>query len=325
MAVFIPKGRSQYYMSFRINGKQIFRSTRTRDKAEAERVERETVAEMEANPSDLVRLSDAIRLLYQEKWQHNKDGTQALTRANVCCKVLEDPPLEEVTQRDVETVKAALLAKGLAPRTVNGHLASLRTVLRAAARDWEVITRAPKVSLLKTSQGRTRVITPEEETRLLDYLEGIGDPLHCMVRDITIVLLETGMRLGEVLNLTWAHVNLQENTLLVRADQAKSGKARLVPMSTRCKEVIASCRNTGDVLFPVRKEYVSRIYKRFRDAAGLDDGFVPHACRHTAASRLLNSGATLFHVQRLLGHASIGVTVGIYGHLDLSELRRLLN
>jgi integrase len=143
------------------------------------------------------------------------------------------------------------------------------------------------------------------------------------VRDITIVLMETGMRLGEVLNLTNAHVDLDEDTLLVKADQSKSGKARLVPMSSRCREVIKA-RNTAGKLFPVRKEYVSRIYKRFREAAGLDDGFVPHACRHTCASRLLNGGATLFHVQRLLGHASIGVTVGIYGHLDLSELRRLL-
>lgn len=326
MAVFIPKGRNCYYMAFRAeSGKQIFRSCKTTIKADAEQIEREARAALAtAADSSVVHLADAIQLVYDERWSHTTDGTQALTRAQVCCTLLDNPPISAVTSRDVETVKSQLLRKGLAAPTVNGHLAALRTVLRTAARDWEVIDKAPKVALLPTKGGRTRVISPDEESRLLEYLEGQGDDLHCTVRDVVVVLIETGMRLGEVLNLTGQHVDLPGETLLVRHDQAKSGKARLVPMSTRCKEVIAR-RHTPDKLFPIRKEYVSRIFKRFREVAGIvDEGFIPHACRHTCASRLLNSGASLFHVQRLLGHASINVTVGVYGHLDLSELRRLL-
>lgn len=337
MAVFIPKDRDCYYMSFRVNGKQIFRSCKTKSKKEAEAVERRVRTELESKPSSTalegsIPLSGAIQVLYEERWCQNRDGDQARKRAEVCCEILGDPPLDKVDRSAIQTVKDALMKSNKAPSTVNGHLAALRTVLKVACEDWGVLARVPKVKMVAQPQGRTRVISADEEQALLSYLrKGVtcAGPANRYgeVHDVTIVLMETGMRLGEVLALTKEHVNLNNMTLQVQPEDAKSGKPRLVPMTQRCHAVIQRCLDDGGLLFKVRKDYVSRIWKRARAAIGVGDDpeFVPHACRHTVASRLLNSGRSIYQVQQLLGHSSIQVTVNMYGHLDVAGLHRLVN
>src|SRR4051812_10938053 len=89
----------------------------------------------------------------------------------------------------------------VSPATVNRELATLRRMLRVAE-TWKEIVRAPRVTLLKGERERDFVLTRNLEPV---YLSICPQPLH----DIAVLILETGLRIGEALNLDWADVRLE--------------------------------------------------------------------------------------------------------------------
>ncbi len=138
----------------------------------------------------------------------------------------------------------------------------------------------------------------------------------------------TGLRLGEICNLRWKHVDLESRRLTVAntADKAtKSGKERSVPLTGRALAMIkdlqeASGFGPNNVVFstgdkrPLDGDYVSKQFRRYRKLAELDDAFCFHSLRHTCASWLVMKGVSLYVVKEILGHSSIEVTQR-YAHL----------
>ena len=106
--------------------------------------------------------------------------------------------------------------------------------------------------------------------------------------------------------------------------ESKNGRARTVPMTTRAYEVIERRRKTehaknkGPFSFWHRKEVPLTQLKRVQKALGLED-IVIHTLRHTFASRLVQRGVHLKHVQELMVHNSINTTM-IYAHLAPQDL-----
>jgi integrase len=131
--------------------------------------------------------------------------------------------LDEISAADVERFKTELAAERK-PATVNRHLACLKTLFSRAVRDEKARTNPVKaVRLFRENNARVRWLTPEEETTLLPV---VPEPY----RSLCLAAIYTGLRLGELLGLTWDRVDYRTGILTV--DRSKHGQTRRVPMNS---------------------------------------------------------------------------------------------
>jgi len=164
------------------------------------------------------------------------------------------------------------------------------------------------------SKGRTRYLTPEEETRLL---AGLPDGVK---RDAAMFLLDTGARVNEVLTLTWDDLAHHQALDRVTFYRTKNGRARTVPLTTRATDCLKRARAEGRHRpFPVRYHAFYIAFTKAKLAAGLGDDVVVHTTRHTLASRLVQRGFGIEKVQAWLGHSDISMTMR-YSHLAPNAL-----
>ena len=144
------------------------------------------------------------------------------------------------------------------------------------------------------------------------------------IQDIVIFALNMGLRIGEILSLTWKSGDLENDLLSVFAH--KTGKTRPVPIKKETKRILEfwTLGRKNDSLF-----YNHETGKPFVDLdAGLElacrkagiEGVTWHVMRHTFASRLVAAGVDIVTVQQLLGHSTITVTMR-YTHTNLTSKR----
>lgn len=139
------------------------------------------------------------------------------------------------------------------------------------------------------------------------------------LRDFVICLLDTGCRQSEIGQLIWKQVDFITNTIHVRRE--KTGREDILLMTERVQDILRRCyENKGEHEFvfcnqdggprKYRAEALNSAYQR----AGLHDVKGFHVLRHTHASRLAQTGVSLYKISRALGHADYQSTT-IYAHL----------
>jgi integrase len=146
----------------------------------------------------------------------------------VCRRIdsIDEAAIEDYVQRrgKVESRRGAPLSAG----SINRELATLRRLLRLA-HEWKEIQRIPRIRLLRGEHARESIMTPTQEKV---YFAACPSPLG----DVALLLLDTGLRLGEALSLEWAQVRLEPaqgakfGYLTVSSGKAKSKKSRNVPL-----------------------------------------------------------------------------------------------
>ena len=139
--------------------------------------------------------------------------------------------------------------KGVSGRTVNIELSLLRRMFNLGI-IWDKCGSNPvtKVKFYKEEPSKTRVLTEEEEHRLL---EASSDHL----KPIVITALNTGMRYGEILSLCWKDAYLEEGYINVA--QSKSGKSRQIPINNRLEEALKRLKLGSSVSNSVSSDYLS--------------------------------------------------------------------
>ncbi|MBV9068488.1 MAG: site-specific integrase [Acidobacteria bacterium] len=211
------------------------------------------------------------------------------------------------TERDTRTgkTKKVRVERQRSVATVNRELALLNRLFNVAFRQaWLLRNPFANGEPLTTPSGEThreRIITREEEARLLEACDAAG---RRHLRPIIICALDTGMRQGEIFKLTWNDVDLQRRTIHVRAFNTKTMRARQVAMTSRlyAELFMLASDHAGpeSSVFGVT-DNVKRSFDRVRTIAGLD-GVRFHDLRHTAATRLTRGHLSLPEVGRILGH-----------------------
>ena len=213
--------------------------------------------------------------------------------------------LADITPRIVERYKLMRVRK-VKPSTVNRELACLKHMFTMAIKWNQAATNPVKeVKLFREPNGSLRVLSSEEEEKLL----AVSAP-H--LKPIIITALNTGMRKGEILSLTWDRV---ENCV-VKVENTKNGECRTIPMNQRLTDTLNSlkiqseyvfCSKDGKQIKDMRKAFTNAIRR-----SGIDKCRF-HDLRHTFATRLVMAGADLSTVQELLGHKTITMTMR-YSH-----------
>jgi integrase len=227
-------------------------------------------------------------------------------------------------------------AGGRSGATLNRYLVALGALYTWARRN-RLVPRgfeSPTKHIEKhtESRGRVRYLSKDERERLLVACQGSAWPrLYLLV----LMALTTGARRGELLGLRWKDVDLDRGEAIIGEDAAtetKNGDARaliLLPqVAAELQRFAPKDATKSDALVFRSRLRPSQPYataEAFRDAmkaAGLKN-FRFHDCRHTAASYMAQSGASLLEIADTLGHRQLRM-VQRYAHLNTDSRRRLM-
>lgn len=237
--------------------------------------------------------------------------------------------LDEVEQSDIVAWLAAKIQEErYAPATVN-RLHVIFSYMYKLADRWGLpgSERNPLkgVPLRTPSSHRERYLTRDETQRLKAAVEASE---NTQLRFIVALLLFTGCRKREVLDLRWSDVDIERRVL--RVARSKSGRARHVPLSSAAVAVFEQIPRWEKCEFVLPNPRTLRPYTSFFNAwdtarrlADLKDVRV-HDLRHSAASNMVNAGQSLFSVQKILGHQQARTTQ-IYAHLSQEVLVQAAN
>ena len=220
--------------------------------------------------------------------------------------------LEEVVIDDVEAFLEHEQDRGLKITTVRLRLvhviAFLRFLVDRDIMDGRILKRKIK---LKVPDFLPRAIAPSDVRKLLRVAKEIRD------RALILILLRTGMRIGEVLRLDMRDLDVRDRKIHIYEGE-KNCKGRVVYLSDDAlmavKLWLKKRKDEKQYLFYGQKGMLCytaarNIFIRCLREAGLENkGYTIHSLRHTFASELLNAGMRLEYLQLLMGHHDIEVT-----------------
>ena len=201
--------------------------------------------------------------------------------------------------------------------TVNRYLASLGHALEVARREWEWTTENPvrRVSKLKEPRGRVRFLSEDERPRLLEACRSSRDR---RLYPLVLLALATGARRGELLRLKWQDIDLDRGIAVLH--ETKNDLRRSVPITGPASNALGELGRVrsmrSDLIFASSDG--STVFPRWAWQEALKsakvEGFRFHDLRHSAASYLAMSGATLAEIAAVLGHRTLSM-VKRYSHL----------
>ena len=230
--------------------------------------------------------------------------------------------LSQIKPLLIEDFKSERLETSTAT-TFNKYLELLKAALNRAV-EWDLIPEnaLTKMKSLKSQRARKiRFFTRDEIVEIVKSADSF-------LRNVIRIFLYTGMRLGELVHLTWSDIDFDNRLLHIQSKEQftpKSKKPRSIPINDQLHRILTKLPRAGKYVFDNGQDqplYRSQVYY---------DRFVTllrrlgmkgkvHDLRHTFASHLVMSGVNLRIVQKLLGHSSIVMTE-VYAHLSASSLQ----
>ena len=245
--------------------------------------------------------------------------------------------LNEIRRQEVLQFHAGLLDKlGKKDKTLShasaDHAVKLMRQMLNKAVEWEVIPVNPiaRIKLFNADNRMENYLGTVELQRLLEVLRTDANRSVC---NVALFLLSTGARLNEALDATWENIDRESRVWRIAAASSKSKRIRSVPLNDSALALLDQLgQNEADRksshLFISAKtgEHLGNIHKvwdRLRKKAELPKLRL-HDLRHQYASFLVNSGRTLYEVQKILGHSSHSVTER-YAHLSSKSLMDAAN
>jgi len=239
--------------------------------------------------------------------------------------------LDQITKDDIVSIHQGRRNQGGAPATANRLLVLVKYIFSLAVR-WEIsgVLKNPCTGIpqFEENNNRERYLTQEEAGRLYEAIQSSESK---MLKFIVPMLIFTGARKREVLDVRWSDIDFERRVWRIHVN--KSGKARHVPLSSGVIQLLSDVKQyhsvmlrgetSSDWIFPnprTGKPYIQIHYSwdTARKRAALP-GFRIHDLRHSFASFLINAGRSLYEVQKILGHTQIKTTQR-YSHLAQETL-----
>ena len=222
--------------------------------------------------------------------------------------------LEQLSREDIEAFVEALQDRGLKPTTVNTRLRNVYAFVRYLIIEykivsWELMERKIK---LKLPERLPRAIDPQHLDQLLAAID------NCRDRALILLLLRSGMRIGELRKCRVEDIDLYEQKILIYQSD-KTCVGRTVYYSADAQQALLAWLKVRDAhkqhLFygrgdkPLSYAAARCIFKKCLQKAGLQySDYTLHCLRHTFATDLLNATMPLECLRELLGHCSMEIT-----------------
>ena len=351
MSIFKPKYRDKdgalveanvYWYEFTYANKRIRESAKTTRKTIAVEAEKRRRLELERAYAGLpieaaamrintvLDCTKAYRVAYQQG-HREKSQTWVKERLPHVEKALGNVMLPDLTEERIRKYMQARKAEGAGGRTINMEVSMLA---RAIGKKWSILW--PKVKRNEEPTDTGRALTPEEEARLLKELEEARSPV---LGTFVKALLLTCMRCGELTGMRWAQVDFAQRVMTVGKAKTDAGTGRQIPMNAELLEVMTDhakwfTERFGETLpehflFPAGECWPNDPTlpsKRFKTAWGnlREKAKVRcriHDLRHTAITKLAESGASDSTIMALAGHLSRAM-MERYSHIRMNAKRQ---
>ena len=256
--------------------------------------------------------------------------------------------LETAAADDLRAYLGKLARAGMAPRTAARRLSALRQFYRFLVSE-DLRGDDPSAGIDSPRQGRAlpKILSEAEVDALLAAVRERRDAEGLRLAALVELLYATGLRVSELVGLRSAAAQRDQRLLIVRG---KGNKERMVPLSDAARQSLAdyltvraaflpkagkgerAAKRESPWLFPSRgasghltRHRVGQLLKELAARAGIDTAKVsPHVMRHAFASHLLDHGADLRSLQKMLGHADISTTQ-VYTHVLSERLKSLVH
>jgi integrase/recombinase XerD len=221
--------------------------------------------------------------------------------------------LDKVSREDIESYIEHEQDRGVKPSSINMRMQSLRAFFRFLI-DREALR--PEVLLkkvrIKVPEALPRAMDPDDVKKLLRVITDTRD------RAMVLVLLRTGMRIGELLHTLVSEISVKERKIEIYEAQ-KTQVGRVVYLSEDAVVALKAWLRKREVqkgylIYTGGRRTMSypaarMMFQKYLDKAGLlHKGYSLHCLRHTFATELLNAGMRLESLQQLLGHESVEMT-----------------
>lgn len=261
---------------------------------------------------------EACDLAYERRWRGTK-AEDAVVRilATLQQWFKAGTYMEDITTDRINSYVAQCQHDGNGNSTVNRKLAILKVVIDQA-NIAGLNANQIQVPRLREGHGRTQWLTPLEIDRVLTEARIVRP----WFGDLVTFLVDTGCRVGEVFNLQWSDVTRKPNgDVDITLRDTKNGSSRTLPCPSRIILLLDGRLSLASPFADADRNQVNRMWNRMKFNMGKaqDNEFVPHALRHTCASRLAQAGLPLLALQKWMGHKTLAMTQR-YAHLDTSCL-----
>ncbi|MFA6015910.1 MAG: site-specific integrase [Gallionellaceae bacterium] len=255
-------------------------------------------------------------------------GQEKYRIEQICRSFLGDKTTRDVTSVDIATYRDARLAeinprtkKPLATSTVRLEMSLLSNFFDISRIEWGICGANPvsDVRKPKAPPGRDRRLTAREDRLILRYAhQHVNQDMYSIV----VLALETAMRQGEILKLSWEHINLKSR--IAHLPDTKNGTKRDIPLSLKARDALVrmGVKNEGRV-FGYTSEGLKSTW-RFMTLKLSIENLHFHDLRHEAVSRLFELGTLdIMEVAAISGHKSLAM-LKRYTHLKAQRLVRKL-
>jgi integrase len=206
------------------------------------------------------------------------------------------------------------------PPSVRRELVVLRHVFEVARREWGLPIREnpfKHIWLPQDAHPRERRLLGGDDDRLYGAL---GRRSAWYLRPFLILLIETGMRRGELLSIRWRDVDFVSSTVQIL--KTKNGHPRRIPLTPTALRTLQSMTQCDERVFPVTPNAIRLAWERLRTKAGLADLRL-HDLRHEAVSRFFELGLSIPEVALISGHREPRM-LARYTHLQPELIARKL-
>ena len=249
--------------------------------------------------------------------------------------LLDTESIENLQKADKKMVKNFIIHlnnQKLSKRSINRKISTLKSFYNFLLRISEIKTSPlERISMLKFYVEKQIPFSEEEMKHLLLILEEAQ--VELLDKLIIEVLYQTGMRRAELCNLPLENVNFSRNEIVVIG---KGNKERIVPISPDLSKVLKiyylehrkPTAEAEKYFFvsskgkKITEKFVYLMVTSYLSQVSLKEKKSPHILRHSFATHVLNGGAEISKVKKIMGHASLASTQ-VYTNANIEQLKKV--
>jgi integrase len=266
------------------------------------------------NPNQDVPFEEAATHYMNTHSVHKKIVRSETYRLQILIKRWKDLTLKQVDKQAVLSLRDDLLALGRSGETVNHYFNTLSKLFQMVNSEWDLPLQNPVkgVKRMPPAKGRTKRIAAATEQLLLGSCDALSLPL---LRSIIQFAIQTGMRRGELMGLTWADIDLPNRKAYLH--DTKNGDPRQVPLTQDAVAILSALSKDESgrafpmslVMLRIQFERVCLFAKKQYTESGTNpfDDLRFHDLRHEALSRLSDAGLNVIELSHISGHRTISM------------------
>lgn len=323
----ITKRAKGWFVQIRRKGYEPeYKTLPTKEAAEKWAREREGRIDRGEEPLDRrqlkgITLGDLIRRYIDEVTPKKRSADSERARLS---KML-GAPMCDIALLDLKSAPIAayrdIRAKQVKPGTIARELGLLHTIIEVARLDWGVSIPhnvIAQVRRLPVRNARDRRLRPGELERLNEALK---DTRNRFISPAILFAIQTALRRGELLNLTWSNINIEKR--LAHIPETKTGYSRTIPLTGEAIAILKELPTTEKRVFPITAMSLRLAWNRVRRRANMSD-LRFHDLRHEAISRFAELGLSMVELAIISGHRDPRMLMR-YTHLNPADLAKKLS